>query len=68
MSVKELSLYVAYDSITVRRNHLPFKKLLQKTTLNVKVNNQDVELSDYNIKFIFKKLLKHACTQPVKTN
>ena len=36
------------------------KRFLQKTMLNAKVNNWDIELSDFNIKFKFIKGVKNT--------
>ena len=53
MSVKKLSFYLDSAQITLRRNHLPLKKFLEKNTMNVKVNNWAVELESQNINFKF---------------
>ena len=39
MSVKKLSFYLDSAHITVRSDHLPLKRFLEKNTLNAKVNN-----------------------------
>ena len=39
MSVKKLSFYIDMAKITVRSDHLPLKKFLEKNTMNSKVNN-----------------------------
>ena len=39
MSVKKLSFYLDQAKIYLRNDHLPLKRLLQKNTLNSKVNN-----------------------------
>ena len=51
MSVKKLSFYIDAAKITVKSNHLPLKKFLEKNTLNSKVNNWAVELESQNITF-----------------
>ena len=51
MSVKKLSFYIDTAKITVRSDHLPLKKFLEKNTLNSKVNNWVVELESQNITF-----------------
>ena len=51
MSVKKLSFYIDTAKITVRSDHLPLKKFLEKNTLNSKVNNWAVELESQNITF-----------------
>ena len=39
MSVKKLPFYLDQSQITLRSDHLPLKRFLQKNTLNSKVNN-----------------------------
>ena len=51
MSVKKLSFYIDTAKITVKSNHLPFQKFLERNTLNSKVNNWAVELESQNITF-----------------
>ena len=51
MSVNKLSFYIDTAKITVRSDHLPLKKFLEKNTLNSKVNNWAVELESQNITF-----------------
>ena len=51
MSVKKLSSYIDTAKITVKSNHLPLKKFLEKNTLNSKVNNWAVELESQDITF-----------------
>ena len=51
MSVKKLSFYIDTAKITVRSDHLPLKKFLEKNTMNFKVNNWAVELKSQNITF-----------------
>ena len=51
MSVKKLSFYIDTAQITVKSDHLPLKKILEKNTLNSKVNNWAVELESQNITF-----------------
>ena len=53
MSVKKLSFYLNSASITVRSDHLPLKRFLEKNTLNTKVNNWAVELENQKINFVF---------------
>ena len=53
MSVKKLSFYLDSARITVRSNHLPLKKFLEKNTMNTKVNNWAVELESQKIDFVF---------------
>ena len=49
MSVKKLSFYIDTAKITVRSDHLPLKKFLEKNTMNSKVNNWAVELESQTI-------------------
>ena len=51
MSVKKLSFYLDSAQITLRSDHLPLKKFLEKNTMNAKVNNWAVELESQNINF-----------------
>ena len=44
MSIKKLSFYIDTAKITVRSDHLPLKKFLEKNPMNLKVNNWAVEL------------------------
>ena len=53
MSVKKLSFYLDSARITVRSDHLPQKKFLEKNTMNAKVNNWAVELESQKIDFVF---------------
>ena len=53
MSVKKLSFYLDSAQITLRSDHLPLKKFLEKNTMNAKVNNSAVELESQNINFEF---------------
>ena len=53
MSVKKLSFYLDSAQITLRSDHLPLKKFLEKNTMNAKVNNWEVELESQNINFKF---------------
>ena len=46
---------MADTSSTLRYNYLHLKRFLQKATLTAKVNNWGFELSDYIIKFKFRK-------------
>ena len=53
MLVKKLSFYLDSAKITLRSDHLPLKKFLEKNTMNAKVNNWAVELESQNINFKF---------------
>ena len=47
MSVRRLSFYVTDADVTIRSDHLPLKKFLNKQTMNSKVNNWAVELEQF---------------------
>ena len=47
MSVWRLSFYVMDAEVTIRSDHLPLKKFLNKQTMNSKVNNWAVELEQF---------------------
>ena len=51
MSITKLSFYIDTAKITVKFDHLPLKKFLEKNTMNSKVNNWAVELESQNIAF-----------------
>ena len=53
MSVKKLNFYLDSARSTVRSDHLPLKKFLEKNTMNAKVNNWAVELESQKIDFVF---------------
>ena len=50
MSIRKLTFYVTGSDITVKSDHLPLKKFLEKQTMNAKVNNWAVELDQFKIK------------------
>ena len=49
MSVRRLSFYVTDVEVTIRSDHLPSKKFLNKQTMNSKVNNWAVELEQFRL-------------------
>ena len=49
MSVRRLSFYITDVEVTIRSDHLPLKKFLNKQTMNSKVNNWAVELEQFQI-------------------
>ena len=51
MSAKKLAFYLTDADILLKSDHLPLKKVLQKNTLNNKVNNWAMGLEAFNIKF-----------------
>ena len=59
-SVTKLSFYLEDADVTLRSDHMPLKKFLEKATMNTKVNNWAVELSPYRIKFQFIKGIKNT--------
>ena len=50
MAVWKLSFYITDAEVTIKCDHLPLKKFLQKQILNAKVNNWAVELEQFNLK------------------
>ena len=60
MSVKKLSFYIDTAKITVKSDHLPLKKFLEKNTLNSKVNNWAVELESQDITFEYIPVIRNA--------
>ena len=50
MSIRRLTFYLTDAEITIKCDHLPLKKFLNKQTLNSKVNNWEVELEQFNLK------------------
>ena len=59
-SIKKLSYYLEGAEITLRSDHLPLKKFLQKNILNTKVNKWAVEISPYKIQFEYIKGIKNT--------
>ena len=49
MSVRRLSFYVTDIEVTIRSDHLPLKKFLNKKTMNSKVNNWAGELEQFRL-------------------
>ena len=49
MSVQRLSFYITDAEMTIRSDHLPLKKFLNKQTMNSKVNNWAVELEQFQL-------------------
>ena len=49
MSVRRLSFYITDAEVTIRSDHLPLKKFLNKQTINSKVNNWAVELEQFRL-------------------
>ena len=49
MSVQRLSFYITDVEVTIRSDHLPLKKFLNKQTMNSKVNNWAVELEQFRL-------------------
>ena len=66
--IEKLSFYLVDAMLLLRSEHLVLKRFLQKTSLNAKVNNWGVKLSDYNIKFKLQKVLKYACWYHIEIN
>ena len=49
MSVRRLRFYVTDADVTIRSDHLPLKKFLNKQTMNLKVNNWAIELEQFQL-------------------
>ena len=60
MSIKKLTYYLEDAEITLRSDHLPLKRFLQRNTLNTKVNNWVVEISPFKITFEYVKGIKNT--------
>ena len=60
MSIKKLTYYLEDPEITLRSDHLPLKRFLQRNTLNTKVNNWAVEISPFKITFEYIKGIKNT--------
>ena len=60
MSIKKLTYYLEDAEITLRSDHLPLKRFLQRNTLNRKVNNWAVEISQFKITFEYIKGTKNT--------
>ena len=60
MSIKKLTYYLEDTEITLRSDHLPLKRFLQRNTLNTKVNNWAVEISPFKITFEYIKGIKNT--------
>ena len=60
MSIKKLSYYLEDAEITLRSDHLPLKRFLQRNTLNTKVNNWAVETFPFKITFEYIKGIKNT--------
>ena len=50
MAVRKLSFYITDAEVTIKCDHLPLKKFLQKQMLNAKVNHWAMELEQFNLK------------------
>ena len=60
MSIKKIMYYLEDVEITLRSDHLPLKRFLQKNTLNTKVNNWAVEIFPFKITFEYIKGIKNT--------
>ena len=52
MSVKKSTFYLTGYEITLKSDHLPFRKFLRKMKLNQMVNNWSTEIESFNINFV----------------
>ena len=60
MSIKKLMYYLEDAEITLRSDHLPLKRFLQRNTLNTKVYNLALEISPFKITFEYIKGIKNT--------
>ena len=60
MSIKKPTYYLEDAEITLRSDHLPLKRFLQRNTLNTKVNNWAVEITPFKITFEYIKGIKNT--------
>ena len=60
MSIKKLTYYLEDAEITLRSDHLPLERFLQRNILNSKVNNWAVEISPFKITFEYIKGIKNT--------
>ena len=60
MSIKKLTYYLEDVEITLRGDHLPLKRFLQRNALNTKVNTWAVEISPFKITFEYIKGIKNT--------
>ena len=60
MSIKKFTYYLEDAEITLRSDHLPLKRFLQRNTLNTKVKNWAVEISPFKITFKYIKGIKNT--------
>ena len=67
MSVKKLSFYIDTAKITIKSDHLPLKKFLEKNTLNSKVNNWAVEMESHNITFEYIPGIRNTLADTLST-
>ena len=60
MSIKKLTHYLEDAVVTLRSDHLPLKRFLQRNTLNTKENNWTVAISPFKISFEYIKGIKNT--------
>ena len=66
MFIKKLTYYLEDAEITLRSDHLPLKRFLQRNTLNTKVNNWAVEISPFKITFEYIKGIKNTLVDTMR--
>ena len=64
MSVNKLSFYIDTAKITVKSDHLPLKKFLEKNTLNSKVNNWATRITEHHIR-VHPRNLEYSSRYPL---
>ena len=60
MAVNNLNCYLEDLDITLKSDHLPMCKFLEKSDLDTKVNNWTVEILPFKIKFDYMKGIKNT--------
>ena len=60
LSVRKFSFYLTGADILIRSDHLSFRKFLSRSTRNKKVDNWEVELESFNLKFKYIQGIKNT--------
>ena len=60
VAVKKLAYYLGHANITLKSDHYPLKKFLEKIILQSKVNKWPVEISPLEIKYKYMKGIENT--------
>ena len=60
MAARKLHNYISNSDTTIRSDHIPLHRYLQKNTKNATVNNWAVSIEDYQLKFKYIKGVKNT--------